>query len=242
MVTTDGGALAYASIGASQVLFPIGTTGYSPVWITNAGTVDRISAGVIKDTDESMYAGRLRLKWNISEDIPGGGDYTLQFGWTTGVENTNFRNDRVSNAKIFNLTDTTEAGTGDYTTQFIKPPYAVARGGITNLGPFVVGMLSGQTGLIETSGIATNGFMLAQNYPNPFTSSTIINFEIPVRSFINLKVCNLLGKEIVELAGKEFPPGIHSVIFDASHLTKGIYYYTIKTNGFVQTKKMILLK
>ena len=240
--TTDGGVLTQTSVGASEVLFPIGTTSYSPVWITNAGTVDRISAGVIKDNDESPYGGRLKLRWNINEEIPGGGDYTLQFGWTTVMENTAFRTDRENCAKIFNLTDTTEAGTGNYTTQFVKQPYTVARGGITNLGPFVVGLFSGETGLIEISDDASNGFMLSQNFPNPFHSSTTIHFKIPVRSFVNLKVCNLIGEEIAELAGKEFLPGLHSVIFDASHLTRGIYYYTFMAKDFVQTKKMILLR
>jgi hypothetical protein len=155
------------------------------------------------------------------------------------VESSDFKTDRVNNAKIFNLTDTTEAGTGNYTTQFIKQPYTVARGGITNLGPFVVGMFSGQTGLIK--GVTQNGFNLSQNYPNPFNSSTNINFEIPVKSFVSLKVCNLLGEEIVEMAGKEYLPGLHSVTFDESRLTRGIYYYTIKAKDFVQTKKMILM-
>jgi hypothetical protein len=198
--------------------------------------------GVVKDTEESPYGGRLKIKWNSSEEISGGGDYTIQFGWTTAVESGDFKTDRVNNAKIFDLTDTTEAGTGNYTTQFIKQPYTVARGGITNLGPFVVGMFSGQTGLIKTSGDAPNGFNLSQNYPNPFNSSTIINFEIPVKSFVSLKVCNLLGEEIVEMAGKEYLPGLHSVTFDESHLTRGIYYYTINAKDFVQTKKMILMR
>jgi xylan 1,4-beta-xylosidase len=240
--TTEGGVLTQTSVGSSQVLFPVGTTSYSPVWITNAGTTDRIGVGVIKDNEESPYGGRIKLRWNINEEFPGGGDYTIQFGWTTVMENTVFKADRVNNAKIFNLTDTTEAGTGDYTTQFIKQPYTVARGGITDLGPFVVGMFSGQTGLINSSGDAPNGFSLFQNYPNPFNSSTIINFEIPVKTFVSLKVCNLLGKEIVEMAGKEYLPGIHSVTFNELHLTRGIYYYTIKAKDFVQTKKMILLR
>jgi hypothetical protein len=184
----------------------------------------------------------LKIKWNTSEDIAGGGVYTLQFGWTTAVENSDFRADRANNAKIFDLTDTTEAGTGNYTTQFIKQPYTVARGGITNLGPFGVGMFDSQTGLIKTSDDAPNGFTLSQNYPNPFSSSTIINFEIPVKSYVSLKVCNLLGEEIIEMAGKEYLPGLHSVTFDESLLSMGIYYYTIKAKDFVQTKKMILIR
>jgi xylan 1,4-beta-xylosidase len=242
VVTTEGGVLSHTAVGASQVLFPIGTTTYSPFWITNTGTVDRISAGVVKDTEESTFSKRLNIKWNTSEEFPGGGGYTIQFGWMNGAESSDFKTDRVNNAKIFDLTDTTEAGTGNYTTQLIKQPYTVARGGITNLGPFVVGVLSGQTGLIKTLGDASNGFNLFQNYPNPFNSSTVINFEIPVKSFVSLKVYNLLGEEIVEMAGKDYFPGLHSVTFDESHLTRGIYYYTIKAKDFVQTKKMILMR
>ncbi|MBN2763404.1 MAG: T9SS type A sorting domain-containing protein, partial [Bacteroidales bacterium] len=225
----------------SEVFFPIGTTSYSPVWITNSGTVDRISASVIKDNEESPFGGRVKLIWNILEDIPGGGDYTLQFGWTTVMENAAFRTDRENCAKIFNLTDTAEAGTGDYTTQFDKQPYTVSRGGISNLGPFVVGIFTGETGLIEISGDVSNGFVLSQNFPNPFSLLTTISFEIPEKSFVSLKVRNLIGEEITELAGKEFLPGLYSVTFDASRLTRGIYYYTIKAKGFVQTKEMIIL-
>ena len=242
LITTEGGVLSYTLVGASPVLFPIGTTSYSPVWITNSGSADRISVGVVKDAEESPNGARLKIKWNTSEDIAGGGDYTLQFGWTTAVETSDFRTDRVNNAKIFDLTDSTEAGTGNYTTQFIKQPYTVARGGITNLGPFGVGMFDSQTGLIKTSDDAINGFTLSQNYPNPFSSSTVINFEIPVKSFVSLKVCNLLGEEIVEMAGKEYPPGLHSVTFDESLIARGIYYYTLKAKDFIQTKKMILIR
>lgn len=240
--TTDGGIFSLTSVGASQVLFPVGTTSYSPVWITNAGTADRIGVGVIKDNEVSPYGGRLKLRWNISEALSGGGEYTLQFGWTTVMETTDFKPDRVNNAKIYNLTDTTEAGTGSYTTQLIKQPYTVARGGITVLGPFAVGIFSGQTGLDETSVGASDGFNLAQNYPNPFSSSTTISFSIPVKAYVSLKVYNLLGEEIAEMAGKEYPPGLHSVTLPESGLTRGIYYYTIRARDFVQTKKMISIQ
>jgi xylan 1,4-beta-xylosidase len=241
IVTTDGGVLSNTSVGASQVLFPVGTTSYSPVWIANAGTFDRIGVGVVQDTEESAYKGRLKIKWSISEDIPGGGDYTIQFGWMSASEDADFKTDRLKNAKIFNLSDTTEAGTGDYTTQFIKRPFTVARGGITNLGPFCVGLFSVQTGRIKIAGDATDGFILFQNYPNPFHSSTIINFEIPVTSFVSLKIYNLFGEEMVDLAEKDFLPGSHSVIFDATGFTCGIYYCTLRVRDFVQTKSLILL-
>jgi hypothetical protein len=242
ITTTDGGQLARTGVGSSQVLFPVGTTSYSPVWITNTGTSDRISVGVVRDTDESSSKGRVRLKWIIGEEVPGGGNYAMQFGWTTAVENTAFKNNRANCSKIYNLTDSIEAGTGNYTTQLTKQPYTVARGGIVGLGEFGVGLFSGLTGLDETRNPYDDGFILSQNFPNPFSSSTMINFELPEKSFVSLKISNLLGEEIADLAGKEYPSGSHSVTFDATHLNKGIYFYTLKANNFAQTRKMILVK
>jgi xylan 1,4-beta-xylosidase len=87
-------------------------------------------------------------------------------------------------------------------------------------------------------------FGMKQNYPNPFNPSTKIEFEVPDNSFVSLKVYNLLGEEVGELAGKEFSAGWHSVIFDASHLASGIYFYTLraKDTDFVGTKKMLLIR
>ncbi|MBN2029362.1 family 43 glycosylhydrolase [bacterium] len=85
-------------------------------------------------------------------------------------------------------------------------------------------------------------FSLQQNYPNPFNPSTLIRFTVPNNSFVSLKVYNLLGEEIAELAGKEFLPGVYSVIFDAAHLASGLYFYTLKAKDFVQTKKMFIIR
>ncbi len=85
-------------------------------------------------------------------------------------------------------------------------------------------------------------YSLEQNYPNPFNPITIINFKIPQQSFVSLKVYNLLGEEIDELAGKKFLAGEHSVIFDASHLASGICFYTLRARDFMQTKKMFIIK
>ena len=85
-------------------------------------------------------------------------------------------------------------------------------------------------------------FGLKQNYPNPFNPLTRIDFEIPQKSFVSLQVSDLLGREITELAGKEFLRGEHSVTFDAAHLASGIYFYTLTAKEFAQTKTMSVLK
>jgi xylan 1,4-beta-xylosidase len=85
-------------------------------------------------------------------------------------------------------------------------------------------------------------FGMEQNFPNPFNSSTLIKFKVPVKSFVSLKVYDLLGEEVGDLAGKEFFAGVHSVLFDASPLASGIYFYTLRAKDFLQTKKMIIIK
>jgi beta-xylosidase len=87
-------------------------------------------------------------------------------------------------------------------------------------------------------------FDMEQNFPNPFNSSTLIRFKVPTKSFVSLKVHNLLGEEVGELAGKEFSGGWHSVTFDASHLASGVYFYTLKAEvtDFAGTKKMVIIR
>ena len=86
-------------------------------------------------------------------------------------------------------------------------------------------------------------FSLEQNYPNPFNPSTKIRYNLPQNSFVNLKVYNAIGTEVVSLVNNVMPAGNHEVIFDASGLNSGVYFYTLKTgDNFIQTKKMILMK
>ena len=85
-------------------------------------------------------------------------------------------------------------------------------------------------------------FMLHQNYPNPFNSMTTIEFEIPEKVNVKLKVYNIVGREIETLVDKELEPGKYKFNFNANNLPSGIYLYTLKTPKFVKTKKMILIK
>lgn len=85
-------------------------------------------------------------------------------------------------------------------------------------------------------------FKLRQNYPNPFNASTRINFAIPEKSFVSLKIYNILGEEMAELVDEEYDAGIHSVVFDASHLANGIYFFTLSAGNFSSTRKMIFIK
>jgi len=83
---------------------------------------------------------------------------------------------------------------------------------------------------------------LEQNYPNPFNPSTTIKFSLPSSSFATLKIYNALGEEVVVLLEKELTTGTYEVEWNATGLPSGVYFYQLKTEGYVETKKMILLR
>ncbi|MDR3609232.1 MAG: T9SS type A sorting domain-containing protein, partial [Ignavibacteriaceae bacterium] len=86
-------------------------------------------------------------------------------------------------------------------------------------------------------------YELSQNYPNPFNPSTLIKYQLPENSDVNIKIYNASGEEVAQPVNGNMPAGAHEVVFNASHLSSGVYYYVIRAgNQFVQTKKMILLK
>lgn len=86
-------------------------------------------------------------------------------------------------------------------------------------------------------------FSLDQNFPNPFNPSTSINFSLAARSAVTLKVYDMLGREVATLVNnEEIAAGSHSVSFDASKLTSGVYIYSLKAGNFSESKKLTLLK
>ncbi|MGE5440637.1 MAG: T9SS type A sorting domain-containing protein, partial [Bacteroidota bacterium] len=79
-------------------------------------------------------------------------------------------------------------------------------------------------------------------YPNPFNPSTVINYQIPKASKVTLKIYDMLGKEVTTLVNEYKEQGRYSVEFNASRLPSGTYIYEIRTNDFVKSGKMLLLK
>lgn len=87
-----------------------------------------------------------------------------------------------------------------------------------------------------------SSYVLGQNYPNPFNPSTTLNYQIPENSFVTLKVFDMLGREIATLVNQQKPAGKYNVEFNAGNIPSGIYIYTLSTENFKETKKMVLLK
>jgi len=86
-------------------------------------------------------------------------------------------------------------------------------------------------------------YAIYQNYPNPFNPATLIRYQIPDNNtFVELKVFNILGKEIKTLVNEVQDPGVHEVEFYSSNLSSGVYFYTLKAGSYSATKKMIFMK
>ena len=98
------------------------------------------------------------------------------------------------------------------------------------------------TDVDEAGNIIPEIFSLSQNYPNPFNPSTSIQYAVSHRQFVSLKIYDVLGKEIATLVNEEKSAGNYEVNFNASSLSSGVYFYTLRAGSFVQTKKMILIK
>ncbi|MBI2418087.1 MAG: T9SS type A sorting domain-containing protein [Ignavibacteriales bacterium] len=95
---------------------------------------------------------------------------------------------------------------------------------------------------IERGELSAVTFNLEQNYPNPFNPATKISYNLPNADFVNLKIYDIVGNEVATLLSGYQSAGHYTYSFNASSLTSGVYFYTLKTSRFSETKKMLLTK
>ncbi len=96
--------------------------------------------------------------------------------------------------------------------------------------------------LVERNGATPNVFDLNQNYPNPFNPTTTIRFAVPHTGPVSLRVYDVLGREVAMLVDGSLAPGYYAAQFDGHSLSSGIYFYRLVASGFVETRKMQLIK
>ena len=85
-------------------------------------------------------------------------------------------------------------------------------------------------------------YSLLQNYPNPFNPTTTISFNLPSKSFISLKIFDLIGREQATIVSEEMSQGNYSRQWNAERFPSGIYFYRLQTGIFSETKKLLLLR
>jgi len=98
------------------------------------------------------------------------------------------------------------------------------------------------TSVSSTETILADDFQLRQNYPNPFNPETTIEFVLPERNFTSLIIYNVRGQKVETLHSTVLNKGIHSVNWNASNFPSGVYFYTLTSGRFTQTKRLSLIK
>jgi hypothetical protein len=135
----------------------------------------------------------------------------------------------LNNGKILITGGTTS---NDYNTNF------------TPVNNTVLVSLSPVTGVIENdlNRNQPTTYRLSQNYPNPFNPATTISFSLPSKSFVSLKVFDMIGKEVATIVSEEMSAGSYSRRWNAASLPSGIYFYRLQAGSFTETKKLVLLR
>jgi hypothetical protein len=225
----------------SSILFSqtwVGTyTGTADVYFYSNGsnnTNRNATLYVNRNSDQSI---RMTLKANVPNYPFGSTDY---FVYTDGSfpNGSNYSGQKRDGAKKYYINCTLNGnqmtGAGDR--------YTVATNG-TETPDYTI-TFNVENPAVGVSDLFNNplSYSLSQNFPNPFNPATKINFSIPWRSFITLKIYNFQGEEISTLINEEKEIGNYEVGFDGSNLSSGVYFYKIQAGNYTDTKKLILIK
>ena len=170
--------------------------------------------------------------------------YRIECIYSIGNNEYLFRN-RESDT-VFKITDTGTELIEDWSfvLEGIKTIRAVENGFIAagvEEGNIWIKRFDATTGIEDTSGLPSVT-VLHQNYPNPFNPVTQIKFDLAKTADVNLRVYNISGQIIAELADGIRNAGFHDVEFDGSRLNSGVYYYTLEVDSKSMTKRMLMVK
>lgn len=97
-------------------------------------------------------------------------------------------------------------------------------------------------GIVNYNSQIPDAYSLSQNYPNPFNPTTKINFGLTRAGFTTLKIYDAIGKEVSTLVNTNLQAGSYEALWNASAFTSGVYFYKLQSEGFVETKRMVLVK
>lgn len=217
-------------------------------WNTNIVLVNR--AGTILQTITAATHGLTGIAGLAYDTLTAGGPYIWAFngGDTTAVKKF-YRLNAATGAQVDNF-DALDGvptfgaiGGGCFFTNQLQAG-KLTLGAVNQGSPgFLFGWnVSAPVGVTTVGGTTPTAFVLEQNYPNPFNPSTMLRFALPQLSHVRLTVYNVIGQKVETLIDGVKEAGNHSVSFDASRLSSGVYFYTIDAGSFHATKKMLLMR
>jgi len=128
---------------------------------------------------------------------------------------------------------------------FYNETYPPAGGYEDYMNRVYVGVYTNETLGVDGEGsfsVAPEAFTLKQNYPNPFNPVTNIAFDIKVVGNVTLDLFDVRGAKVQSLVNEQKQVGSHEITFDASHLSSGVYFYSLTSNGVTKTRKLVLMK
>jgi hypothetical protein len=144
----------------------------------------------------------------------------------------------ISSGNTFIVIDTTERNITTYQDKNLMPVTTYTY----RLQAFNSDIVSQYSNLLEAKTIGGYSYELQQNYPNPFSKTTIIKFDLEISCLALLEVFDILGNQVSTLVNQELSAGNFEVNFNPYNLSSGIYFYRLRAGSFTDTKKMILLR
>jgi photosystem II stability/assembly factor-like uncharacterized protein len=195
--------------------------------------------------------GYIAVGNGVIKTINGGINWEQSLSGTSQINDLNFVNDRIGFALSSNEAYKTSNGGNNWYKVRICTTNPML---VIHFSDSLTGWIIGYNGTIikTTNGSEPIGieppieiptsFYLFQNYPNPFNPVTTIRYGLPANFNIKIKIYDILGRLVTQLVNETQPAGNYSVNFDGSAYASGVYFYTIETPDFIQSKKMVLLK
>jgi aminopeptidase N len=213
----------------------------------------------ISEQVSGMNLQKFFQQWIYQEYYP-----FYEYNWTASPDSTGFRIDltidqvqqnRVNqNAPLFWMPIDVNVTTNEYDTVFVVWDslssqsfefYLDSEPIVLKLDPYnwiLKRAVEVPSGIARHTELIAKKFTLSQNYPNPFNPSTTIKFTLPKSEFVEIKVYNILGKEMATLVSNKLNSGNHTYTFDGKNLASGVYYYQIVAGDYREVKKMVLIR
>lgn len=181
---------------------------------------------------------RLILNSSVGNSFGGGLFYDSAASFQFGVNSRIF----TTGNSTYQFKGWTGVGNGSYTSADSSGTDTIVTLAISNAIVETARWTLISVGIQNIGSEIPNEFKLYQNYPNPFNPVTNINFDLPKAGLVQIRVFDILGREVGILANEMMQPGRYKASFDAGMLSSGIYFYRINAEGFNDIKRMIVLK